>query len=76
MKIESIDGVVFTGVDASDICRQIWRGSFVFDKTFKDWMRISSYHANQWNGALVRTDTAENHLADLIEYKIYKLLEG
>ena len=34
--------------------------------TIEEWMEGSSQRAGIWNGSRIRTDTCENHFADLI----------
>jgi|GEM_PF-2799474 len=75
MKIKTLDGFIAEGENAEEVCKALWHSMIFADADFQTWMVNSAKRAKMWNGAIVRADSAENHLADLIANNVIRLLD-
>lgn len=66
MKYRHMDGFRFEADNARQACEILWQSMFDPNDTIEEWMAGSSKRAAIWNGSQIRTDSCENHFADLI----------
>jgi hypothetical protein len=75
MKVQALDGDVFEG-SPKDIVIQMHDSSMAPATSDKAWMQQTAERAKmQTGGALVRTDTPDNFIADLIKNGMLKEVE-
>lgn len=75
MKVQALDGDVFEG-SPKDIVIQMHDSSMAPSTSDKDWMKETSERAKmQTGGAVIRTDTPDHFVADLIKFGMLKEVE-
>lgn len=74
MKIKTADGTWITGKTAADVVRQMHEfAEFAKAPTDQDWMELASARAATQSGAVVRTGTPEEFLADLAKARMIQM---
>lgn len=74
MQYRTMDGKVFRADSPEGLAEQLRQSQFVPPPDLTTWMAGSADRAHLYNGAEIRTDTVENHIADLIEAGFLEVL--
>lgn len=67
MKYRAIDGYEAEAQSYQELAEKLWHSMFIPDDNIQDWMLNSAKRAAIYNGSVIRTDTVEHHIQDLIE---------
>ena len=68
MKIRTLDGALFVASSYEELAHALWQSQFNPPATLQEWMQGSAQRATMWNGATLRTDTPEHHIADMFTH--------
>ncbi len=67
MKYEFLDGYRFEANTAREVCEALWHSmKFKLEPTVEAWMQANAKVMANMRGAELRTDTCENHVADML----------
>lgn len=66
MKYRAMDGYEIEAKDYNELAEKLWQSMFIPDDNIEDWMRNSAKRAAIYNESVIRTDTVEHHIEDLI----------
>lgn len=66
MKYRAMDGYEIEAKDYNELAEKLWQSMFIPDDNIEDWMRNSAKRATIYNESVIRTDTVEHHIEDLI----------
>lgn len=75
MQYRTLDGARFTASSHAELAEALWHSQFSPPETMQEWMQGSAERAQMWNGAILRTDTPENHVDDLIAFGFLERVE-
>lgn len=67
MKYRAMDGYEIEAEDYQELAEKLWKSMFIPDDNIQDWMSNSAKRAAIYNESVIRTDTVEHHIQDLIE---------
>lgn len=67
MKYRAMDGYEIEAEDYKELAEKLWQSMFIPDDNIQAWMVNSAKRAAIYNESVIRTDTVEHHIADLIE---------
>lgn len=74
-RYKCMDGFTFEADTIQQVAEKLWRSMLDPDDTLEEWMIGSAGRAKMWNGAIIRTDTVMNHVADLMTNGFLERLE-
>ena len=66
MQYRTIDGATFTAGSYAELAGELWHSQFDPPPTLEAWMAGSAERAKLWNNAILRVDTVEHHIEDMI----------
>jgi len=75
LRYQTLDGKPLEADSLRGIAEALWHLMFDPPPTLEEWMQGSARRAKDWNGAIVRTSSAEDHVRDLIEAGILTPLD-
>ena len=75
MQYPTLAGVRLRAISHADLAEARWHSQFSPPETMQEWMQGSAERAQMWNGAILRTDTPENHVDDLIAFGFLERVE-
>lgn len=67
MKYRAMDGYEIEAEDYQELAEKLWQSMFIPDDNIQNWMVNSAKRAAIYNESVIRTDTVEHHIQDLIE---------
>lgn len=67
MKYKTLNDKILEADSLRDLAEQLWQMMMVPEPTLEEWMLNSARRALEWNGAVIRTGSPEDHVEDLIE---------
>ncbi len=66
-RYQTLDGKPLEAENLRGIAEALWQMMLVPPPTLEEWMQGSAKRAKDWNGAVIRTGSPEEHVRDLIE---------
>ena len=66
MKFMTVDGQVLEAESLRHLAEVIWQSSFAQADTLEEWMRGSAKRAAMFDGSVIRTESPEAHVEDLL----------
>lgn len=63
----TLNGETLEAPSLQGIAEALWQMKLVPEPTLEEWMLGSAIRAKNWNGAVIRTSSPEEHVQDLIE---------
>ncbi len=66
MKYRAMDGYEIEAQSYQELAEKLWHSMFIPDDNIQDWMVNSAKRAAIYNESVIRTDTVEHHIEDLI----------
>lgn len=66
MKYVAMDGYEMEAENYQELAEAMWQSMFEPDPDINTWMINSAKRANIYNDSIIRTDTVEHHIEDLI----------
>lgn len=67
MKYRAMDGYEVEAKNYKELAEKLWQSMFIPDDNIQDWMVHSAKRAAIYNESVIRADTVEHHIEDLIE---------
>ena len=67
MKYRAMDGYEMEARDYQELATKMWQSMFIPDGNIEEWMENSAKRAYIYNESVIRTDTVEHHIEDLIK---------
>lgn len=67
MKYRAMDGYEIEAKDYRELANKLWESMFIPDDTIEEWMKGSAKRAYIYNYSVIRTDSVEHHIEDLIK---------
>ena len=74
MEYRTLDGARFTASSPEELAKELWQSQFDPPATLEEWMQGSAERAKLWNGAILRTDSVDNHIADMLAAGLLEIL--
>lgn len=75
MKYRYMDGFEFEADNPQEAAEKLWASKFVPEPTIEEWMAGMAKRAQMWDGSIIRTDSVENLISDLISCNFMKPIE-
>lgn len=75
MRYKTLDGKIFEAQHLEDLANQLWQSKFIPEPSIQEWMLGSAERAALYSGAVIRSDTLNNHMTDLLSAGLVVLLE-
>ena len=66
LRYKTPDGKPLEAESLRALAEALWREMKFPDPSLEEWMRGSAARAKNWNGAVIRTTSPEEHMLDLI----------
>ena len=66
MKFKTPNDKIVEGQSHREVAEALWRLMMVPEPTLEEWMVGSARRAKEWDGAVIRTTSPEDHVEDLI----------
>jgi hypothetical protein len=67
LRYKTPDGKLLEAGSLRRLAEALWQEMMIPEPTLEAWMRGSAQRAKNWNGAIIRTSSPEEHVQDLIE---------
>ena len=67
MKYRAMDGYEIEAKDNRELAEKLWQSMFIPDKDIETWMVNSAKRAMIFNNSVIRTDSIDHHIEDLIK---------
>jgi len=67
MRYQSLDGKIFEAKTLRDLAEQLWQSKFIPEPTLEEWMVGSAQRAAIYNNSVIRLESVEAHVEDLIK---------
>lgn len=67
MKYRAMDGYEIEAKDNRELAEKLWKSMFIPDKDIETWMVNSAKRAMIFNNSVIRTDSIDHHIEDLIK---------
>jgi len=75
LRYKTPDGKALEADSLRGLAEALWREMKFPEPSLEEWMQGSARRAKNWNGAIVRTSSPEDHVRDLIEAGILTPLD-
>lgn len=67
MKYRAMDGYEIESENYQEVAEKMWQSMFIPDENLQLWMINSAKRAAIYNGSVIRTDSVEHHIEDLLD---------